>query len=362
MTIGNNFSYFSNDNKCYSNTQNNVLSNNMDSSFNKYTYIIDKTNAIDEHDPINACKEKAIEEQTKMFVVSDMEKATPKTFSYNCYIPNKEYLNSCSIDTFGDRFNESVTESLFKPFHDLLNDLFYNNTTTRSVAIEDQNNINYYANKTTLTDGPKCFRINNNESDINRAFGIKDNYVIYKTKLIASNTTDTDSESLDIQILNSYKEYRDTLYLGQPGNKDDYITKKTEVYGEIADALYNLNLCPATSATISLNSNSQAVRTYNNSMCKYTNFRKKMSDSLSNIQTDLSNISLITSYDTIYLEELQELIDSQKIELKNLLGLDSGNNGKLQDTLDLKNLKLSENIILLLIITTVIFIYSKKLI
>tara|TARA_Y100001970_G_scaffold21860_2_gene25100 strand:+ start:1210 stop:2286 length:1077 start_codon:yes stop_codon:yes gene_type:complete len=358
MTIGNNFSYFSNDNKCYSNTQNNDLSNNMDSSFNKYTYIIDTTNATDIRDPINACKEKAIEEQTKMFVVSDMEKATPRTFSYNCYIPNKEYLNSCSIDTFGDRFNTSVTQSLFKPFNDLLNHLFYNNSTTTSVNIDDQNDILHYGDKATLTDGPKCFRINNNESNINRAFGIKDNYVIYKTKLIPDNNRDRDSESLDIQIQNSYKEYRDTLYLGQSGNKDYYMSKKNEVFTSIADALQSLSLCNADIT----NTDSNEVRLYKRRLCEYINFRKKVSDSLSNIQTDLSNISLITSYDTIYLEELQELIDNQKIELKNLLGLDSGNNGKLQDTLDLKNLKLSENIILLLIITTVIFIYSKKLI
>ena len=47
-------------------------------------------------------------------------------------------------------------------------------------------------------------------------------------------------------------------------------------------------------------------------------------------------------------------------ELKNLIGFDGANNGKLSDTQFLKNLKISENIILFFAITFVIYVYAKK--
>ncbi len=55
----------------------------------------------------------------------------------------------------------------------------------------------------------------------------------------------------------------------------------------------------------------------------------------------------------------KKLIDKQN-ELNSLLGFDGANNGKLHDTKLLKNFKLSENIILILIIIFTIFFYIKK--
>ena len=55
----------------------------------------------------------------------------------------------------------------------------------------------------------------------------------------------------------------------------------------------------------------------------------------------------------------KKLIDKQN-ELNSLLGFDGANNGKLHDTKLLKKFKLSENIILILIIIFTIFFYIKK--
>jgi hypothetical protein len=82
--------------------------------------------------------------------------------------------------------------------------------------------------------------------------------------------------------------------------------------------------------------------------------------SLDSLSADISNISVLTKYDTLYLEKLQNLIDEKKKELKNLIGFDGANNGKLSDTQFLKNLKISENIILFFAITFVIYVYVKK--
>jgi hypothetical protein len=82
--------------------------------------------------------------------------------------------------------------------------------------------------------------------------------------------------------------------------------------------------------------------------------------SLDSIALDVSNLAVLTKYDTLYLEKLQKMIDDKKEELKNLIGFDGANNGKLGDTKFLKNLKISENIILFFVITFVIYAYAKK--
>ena len=83
-------------------------------------------------------------------------------------------------------------------------------------------------------------------------------------------------------------------------------------------------------------------------------------NSLDSISYDISNVAFITKYETLYLEKLQKMIDDKKEELKSLIGFDGANNGKLGDTLFLKNLKISENVILFLIITFIIYVYAKK--
>ena len=49
-----------------------------------------------------------------------------------------------------------------------------------------------------------------------------------------------------------------------------------------------------------------------------------------------------------------------KKDLNNLLGFDGANNGKLSDTKTLKNFKVAENIILILVAILAIFFYAKN--
>ena len=61
-------------------------------------------------------------------------------------------------------------------------------------------------------------------------------------------------------------------------------------------------------------------------------------------------------------EKLQREIDAKEKQLKNLIGFDGANNGKLSDTEFLKNLKISENILLFFVLIFVIYAYRRKLI
>ena len=64
--------------------------------------------------------------------------------------------------------------------------------------------------------------------------------------------------------------------------------------------------------------------------------------------------------DLYKLNHLEEKIKRKKKNLNNYLGFDGAGNGKLFDTKYLKNVKLSETIILSLIIIFLIFFYAKK--
>ena len=78
------------------------------------------------------------------------------------------------------------------------------------------------------------------------------------------------------------------------------------------------------------------------------------------ISEDISKISLLTKYDTLYLRKLEELYHEENRKLKNLFGVDGANNGKLLDTKYMKNIKLNEIIIISLLLIFLIFIYTKK--
>ena len=85
-----------------------------------------------------------------------------------------------------------------------------------------------------------------------------------------------------------------------------------------------------------------------------------MFSNLDELSKDISNVYTITKYDLYRLNNLEEKIKNEKLVLRNLLGFDGASNGKLFDTLYLKNIKLSETIILSLIIIFLIYFYAKK--
>ena len=111
----NDFSIFNTDNRCYRpkssliNTE--KLNKYIDNNFNSYEFTIKKKN---NKSLVEECKNKALEENKSMFLVSDLSKLG-SNFKYNCLIPktNKE----CDFNNI---------QNLFKPFNDLINDLFGN--------------------------------------------------------------------------------------------------------------------------------------------------------------------------------------------------------------------------------------------
>ena len=111
----NNFSYFNSDDKCYQpkselNNQSN-LNNFIKDNFEKNTYEISEDTSTENY--LEECKNKAIEKQKSLFLVTDLSKNSLGKINYNCLIPKRNGL--C---------NSGKLEDLLKPFNDLINELF----------------------------------------------------------------------------------------------------------------------------------------------------------------------------------------------------------------------------------------------
>ena len=81
---------------------------------------------------------------------------------------------------------------------------------------------------------------------------------------------------------------------------------------------------------------------------------------LQNLTEDISNLTLLTKYDTQYLRTIETKIEEEERKLMSIFGLDGANNGKLFDVKYMKNQKLKEIIIISLLLIFLIFIISRK--
>ena len=317
----NNFSYFNSDNKCYqAKSELNIeskLKNFIENKFDKYSYEIREDSSVENY--LDGCKKKAIEKQKSLFLVTDVKKDSLGRIKYNCLIPKTKGL--CS---------SGKLEDLLKPFNDLINDLF-----GADVNFRNKNAITNKLKIEEITNNNTCFYMEKNGERSN--FSKSGNFVIYKTELI-----DNSEVANNLSRVKSFRYYKDELAKWDPqtdGILNDF-KLKFETY-----------IC---------NPNNNNESLLNSALINLKNHYDKIFMDLDNLALDIKNLSSITNYDTLYLEKLQKMIDEKKEQLKNLLGFDGANNGKLSDTLYLKNLKLSENIILVLVVTFIIFLYAKK--
>lgn len=323
------FSYFNTDNKCYEpkqelNTE--ALNTYIEDNFDIYNYEIKKSSSSGSN--LDACKKKALAENKSLFLVSNtVANSVSKNLKYDCLIPKKEKIYSISN-----------IDNLLKPFNDLINDLFGNNLLFRSSETAKAIEFDSRERVTTTNNIPNCFLIDQN--GMKDTFSKPGRYVIYKTELI-ENSEKTDK----LRGTKSYDFYK---------NDFNQISQRSEGILNNFELMFNKKICNAISSISNSN--------LNDSILKLKQHYDDYFTSLDNISTDISNISILTKYDTLYLEKLQRDIDAKKKQLTSLIGFDGANNGKLSDTKFLKNLKISENILLSFVLIFIIYAYRKKLI
>ena len=187
------------------------------------------------------------------------------------------------------------------------------------------------------TDISKCFSVNLENKMYN--FASSGKYTIYKTELF-------DNQDLLNQLssLTSYKKH-ETDY----NNFNDNIFNN--IFTELSDSFIEYIKNPSNKSN---NSN------FNDKMNSFVNKYNSLYDYMESLGNDISSVTVLTNYNTLYLYKLQEIIDKERYNFNNLLKTDAGNNGKLYDTGYMKNIKISEICLLLIITTIIIFLYSKN--
>lgn len=320
-----NFSYFNTDSKCYEPKQELNMEKDLNDyvakNFDVYNYEIKKSSSSASN--VELCKKKAIAENKSLFLVGNASvDPTKQSATYDCLIPKKD-----KIYTTGN------IDNLLKPFNDLINDLFGNNQLFRNTETATTIEFDSAERLNSDIDLPSCFSIDKD------TFSKSGRFVVYKTELI-DNTDITDK-------LRGSKPYE--FY------KNDFknISQNTDGILERFKLMFKSAICEGSVAH---------RKNLDTTIFELKNHYDLYFSSLDNISTDLSNLSVITNYETLYLEKLQREIDAKEKQLKNLIGFDGANNGKLSDTEFLKNLKISENILLFFVLIFVIYAYRRKLI
>lgn len=317
----NNYSTYLSDNKCYKSIKKNgELTEFINNNFDKYQYVASSINML------NNCENKARELNKDFFLVSDFEVINNMN-KYSCLIPKVNH---------GCHYNG--LDKLFKPFNDLLDQLFGSKSLVGRSYEQSINNV--FSDQSFNNFSPSyiqninCFQI---EDVSNNKFNYakKDYYTMYKLNFIDN------QEQID--ILKSILSYQ------------DYLNQKNQIFvyqNLTQDLVTNMKLfvCNPETNNYLLDATLVSIADKYNEMLLV----------IENIKNDTNKITDITNYYTLYFDYMDDLIKQKKLELSNLLSLDGANNGKLEDTIKKKNLILSETIIIILIIIFVIFINSNK--
>tara|TARA_Y100000768_G_scaffold380320_1_gene357281 strand:- start:354 stop:1364 length:1011 start_codon:yes stop_codon:yes gene_type:complete len=321
----NNFSYYKSNDFCYTSKNNIDESNFITNYFTKHVFLLNSTNK-----NIKNCKDEAIKSNADYFLISDAKFTQDNSnISYSCLIPKQN--KGFSLDSNN---NYQKISNLLQPFSDVFNALF-DDTGKTNITREysDLNNIMSNLN----TDVSKCFSVNLENKKYN--FATAGKYALYKTELF-------DNQDLLNQLSNitSYKKHEEDF---NQFNNNVFDNLFTELSTSFLEYIKN-----PTSQQTNMN--------FNNKMTNLVNTYNSLYTYMETLAGDISSVTVLTNYNTLYLYKLQENIDKEKYYFNNLLKTDAGNNGKLHDTRYMKNIKISEISLLLFITAIVIFLYSKN--
>ena len=271
---------------------------------------------------VKECEAIALKNDNDFFLINDISNSLNSTYT-NCYTPRIESKNS-TIEKSWDFFKE----------------LFFKNelSTTQNGNIDICDNLLYNEGKTDQ----KCFKYSVDD----KVYAPKKYFAYYGKPIINEN---------NINMLNNLQ-------------KPD-VYKNKEKLSELKSYESLIKLDPA------FINNGDLTSSFKNFICDPTiryereldeqilNLKGKYDNlytSLSNISKDLSNLSYLNSFDDDTIKSFNGRINTKNIELNSLLGSGGANNGRLDDTTFLTQFKIVENSILILIIISAIFIYSKR--
>ena len=292
------------------------------------------------------CKTRSEELNSDFFLVSDVSYSQQK-FHYNCYIPkNSQRCNTNTlqklISPFEQVFNKmfAVDDSVFISSSDI-SDIMANGITPRDkFGISDED----YATMDICTNN--CF-INNHKVLLPKTnfFGI------FYSKYLDINSNDANVDSYVSQTIKT-----DISYIEENYTEDNLNGILTQLHSSLQNNICTNQDLPNIDAIDESIKRLDEFYNGGGDDPKYIGFI----NSLEQLGNDISNIGQSSKTNTNYLRAVDDLVKKSNSKLNNVLKLDGANNGKYNDTQYLKNQKISEIIVLMLIIIFLIFIYSKK--
>lgn len=351
---------FNTTNECYSHVNivnDNIikLQNGEEMKYSKYINnpkYFDKTNYSFEPEADSSvvaykeCKDRTEDLNSDFFLVSDVSYYEQK-FHYNCYIPkNSQRCNTNTLQQLISPF-EQVFQQMFGVLPDVFEQTSDISSIIRGLPQEDNIVITNEDYATIDACSNHCFRINN------EVLLPKTNYFgIFYSKYLDINSNDA---NVDSYVSQTIKE--DISYIKLNYTEDNLNGILTQLHTSLQNNICTNQDLPNIDATID-ESIKKLDEFYNGGGDdpKYIGFI----NSLEQLGNDISNIGQYSQTNTTYLREVDNLVKKSNSKLNNILKLDGANNGKYNDTQYLKNQKISEIIVLMLIIIFLIFIYSKK--
>ena len=277
---------------------------------------------------VDECEKQAFKTNSNFFLINDIDSTLSK-INTNCYIPR---TNDTDSSLFG-------TDSILTKSRALFDSLFFKNNyyiTQPANTIDTCNNLMYnHPSK-------KCFKYLLDGQTYTR-----DPYYAHYKRPILNNANISLLSTLgsletykNDALLTSLKSYENLL-------KIDNVNFQHS--GPLTNAFKNFICNPVRSNENLLDT--QIV----NLKQKYTNLYFY----LDKITYDLSAISYLNKFDDDTIRAINFNIATKSKELSNFLSSAGANNGRLDDTTLLTQFKIVENSILLLLIISVIFYFTK---
>jgi len=286
---------------------------------------------------VKECETQSLRNNSDFFLINDINSTLNNTTT-NCYIPkidntNQSLFGSDSIiaktqQLFDDLFNTKITSAPYitqSETPDPCNNLMYNKDRTNKLCFKYTIDNQYYTPNNYYAYYKKPIL---NEKNIKMARDLI-HPEAYKRKL-----TDTTKAT-------GLKYYERLLKIDNSNFEDS---------GPLVNSFKNYVCGPTTNNEALLDIQITSLRQ------EY----EKFYNSLDAIKTDLSSVSYLNSFDDETLKALNLNIANKTQELKSILGSGGANNGKLDDTTLLTQFKIVENSILLLLIVSVIFYFTKN--
>lgn len=293
----------------------------FDETLSKDFYQI-KVSSVDE------CEKQALKTNSNFFLINDIN-STLNKINTNCYIPRTNNTNS---SLFGD-------ESVITKSKELFDSLFYKNNnyiTQPANTIDSCNNLMYnHINK-------KCFKylLDGQTYTRNPYYAHYKRPILNEANISLMSTLGRVEDYKNDAILTSLKSYEDLLKIDNTNFQHS---------GPLTNAFKDFICNPNTYNENLLDTQISALeQKYNN---LYFNLDK--------ITYDLSAISYLNKFDDDTIKAINLNIANKSRELSNFLSSAGANNGRLDDTTLLTQFKIVENSILLLLIISVIFYFTK---